>query len=512
MTEKESKENNELIDSLSPIERAVLPYLKEKNITKIAEKSGLNKAGVLRAIEFLSNKKVISLKFIEKNMIVLGNNGLVYLQNGLPERNLLKLLDEKKILPLQDAMRLSKLNEHEFKAALGALKRKALIRIENGKIILGAKKEEIIKKMFEESFIETLPRELESLAPEEKFAFQQLLLRKDIVRAEKVSTPEFSLTGVGEKVIKADLKKASDLVEELTPDMLKKDSWKGKKFRRYDVESPVPQIFGGKRQPYVEFLQNVRNKLVALGFEEMSGELVESEFWNFDALFQPQFHVARDWTSTYFVKNKLPNEKIDRKIIESVKKQHESSWNYKWDEEKANNKLLRPQGTVLSARQLASNLSQLKIPGKYFSIARCYRPDVVDATHLSEFNQVEGIIVKENLTIKNLFAVLEMFAREVAGAREIMLRPSYFPFTEPSVELFVKHEKFGWIELGGAGILRREVVKPLTGKDMTVLAWGLGIDRLAMMKLGINDIRELFSYDLDFLRKGGKNKELNTIS
>ena len=504
MSEKENNDTKELIESLSPIERTILPFLKEKDIGKIAEKSGLNKAGVLRAVEFLSNKKIINLKFIEKNMIFMGNNGLVYLKDGLPERNLLNLLDRKKTISLDSGNKESGLNEHEFKAALGALKRKALISIEHGKITISAKKEEITKKMLEEALLETLPREIESLAPEEKFAYQQLLTRKDIVRNEKVSMPEFALTEIGIKIIKSDLKKASDFIEELTPEIIKKDSWKGKKFRRYDVTSKLPEIYGGKRQPYLEFLKEVREKLVALGFEEMSGDLVESEFWNFDALFQPQFHVARDWTSTYFVKNKLPAEKIDKNILSNVKKQHEESWKYKWDEKKAENKILRPQGTVLSARQIAGNLNKLKIPGKYFAIARTYRPDVVDATHLSEFNQVEGIIVKENLTLKNLFSVLEMFAREVAGAREIMLRPSYFPFTEPSVELFVKHEKFGWIELGGAGIFRREVVKPLIGKDMTVLAWGLGIDRLAMMKLGINDIRELFSYDLDFLRKGVK--------
>jgi phenylalanyl-tRNA synthetase alpha chain len=496
-----------VIDSLSPIERAILPYIKEKDIGKIAEKSGLNKAGVLRAIEFLSNKKIINLKFEEKNMIFLGNNGLVYIQHGLPERKLLHLIDSKKTVALSNGAKESRLNEHEFKAALGALKRKALINIEHGKIMLVAKKEEITKKMLEESLLDTLPREFESLAPEEKFAYQQLLARKDIVRAEKVSVPKFILTEIGEKLIKSDLKKAGDLIEELTPAILRGEKWRGKKFRKYDVESPVPQIYGGKRQPYLEFLQDVKHKLVALGFEEASGELVESEFWNFDALFQPQFHVARDWSSTYFVKNKMPDEKIDKNTIESVKKQHEASWMYKWDEKKAKNRILRPQGTVLSARELASNITKLKIPGKYFSIARCYRPDVVDATHLSEFNQVEGIIVKEGLTLKNLFSILEMFAREIAGAKEVAFRPSYFPFTEPSVELFVKHEKFGWIELGGAGIFRRELVKSLVGKDITVLAWGLGIDRLAMMKLGVNDIRELFSYDLDFLRKGLKNKQ-----
>jgi phenylalanyl-tRNA synthetase alpha chain len=278
--------------------------------------------------------------------------------------------------------------------------------------------------------------------------------------------------------------------------MLKKNAWKGKQFRKYDIVSPVPRLFGGKRQPYLSFLQEVREKLVALGFEEMSGSIVENEFWNYDALFQPQFHAAREWTSTYYIKNKLKQEAIDKKIVENVKQQHEKSWKYNWSLEHAMRLILRPQGTVLSARQLP----KAKVPGKYFAIARCYRPDVIDAKHLAEFNQVEGIIVQENLTLKNLLHILELFAREICNVKEIKFVPHYFPFTEPSVELHAKHPKFGWVELGGAGIFRREVTMPLFGNDVTVLAWGLGIDRLAMYKMGVEDIRELFSYDINFLR------------
>jgi phenylalanyl-tRNA synthetase alpha chain len=142
----------------------------------------------------------------------------------------------------------------------------------------------------------------------------------------------------------------------------------------------------------------------------------------------------------------------------------------------------------------------LKIPGKYFGIARCFRPDVVDATHAVDFYQTEGIIIEEGLNIRHLFSLLKMFAKEFAGTEEIKLVPGYFPFTEPSVELFAKHPEMGWIELGGAGIFRPEVVVPLLGKDVPVLAWGIGIDRIAMFKLGITDIRQLFSHDLDYLR------------
>lgn len=140
-------------------------------------------------------------------------------------------------------------------------------------------------------------------------------------------------------------------------------------------------------------------------------------------------------------------------------------------------------------------------PGKYFGITRCFRYDVIDATHNCDFYQVEGIVIEEGNTLQHLFGLLKLFAKEFAETEEIKLVPGYFPFTEPSVEMFAKHPKLGWIELGGAGIFRPEVVVPLLGKFVPVLAWGIGIDRIAMFKLGLKDIRQLFSHELDFLRK-----------
>jgi phenylalanyl-tRNA synthetase alpha chain len=223
-----------------------------------------------------------------------------------------------------------------------------------------------------------------------------------------------------------------------------------------------------------------------------------------DALFMPQFHSARDIHQAYYIKDPAYC-KLDEKIVEKVKKAHENGfetgskgWQYKFDGKRTHRNLLRTQGTACSARMLASQ--NLKIPGKYFGITRCFRYDVIDATHNCDFYQTEGIVVEQGLNLKHLFGLLKMFAKEFAETDEVKLVPAYFPFTEPSVELFAKHPKLGWIELGGAGIFRPELVKPLTGKEVPVIAWGLGIDRIAMFKLGIKDIRQLFSHDLKFLR------------
>ena len=174
-----------------------------------------------------------------------------------------------------------------------------------------------------------------------------------------------------------------------------------------------------------------------------------------------------------------------------------SGWGYKWDPDKAAKLMPRAHGTCLSARCLAHNV---EIPGKYFSIARCFRPDIIDATHLLEFNQVEGIVIDPDLTFRDLLGILKMFAIEFADAEKIKFYGDYYPFTEPSVQLSAKHPKLGWIEFGGAGIFREELTKPL-GVDVPVIAWGLGIDRLAMFKLGIKDIRYLFAQNLKWLRE-----------
>jgi len=457
----------------------------------------LEETAVMRALQFLENKKIVNLTSEKKKIVDLGDNGVVYLKNELPERRLLNLLAEKKEIKLEDKP--GKLSDNEFKAAIGALKKKAMIETKEGKIILVATIAEIGKKMLEEQFLEILPIEISSLKPEQLYALKALESRKDIITVEEKKEIKLKLTDLGKEIIKKDLSNAEKLLENLTPEIIKTESWKGKKFRRYDISSSVPVIYGGKRQPYYYFLQEVRDKLIGMGFKEMTGSTLVSEFWNFDALFQPQFHAARDWSDTYRIKGlkaALPNENI----VQKVKKIHEEKWKYKWDKEKARQIILRPQGTVLSAQTLAKERE-----GKFFAIARTYRPDIVDAKHLSEFNQVEGIIIGKNLNFPNLLHTLKTFAIKIANAKpeNIRFRPSYFPFTEPSVEMDVKHEKLGWIEIGGAGIFRKEVTEPLTGikdKDLRVLAWGLGIDRLAMLNLGINDIRELFSSNLEFLR------------
>lgn len=293
-------------------------------------------------------------------------------------------------------------------------------------------------------------------------------------------------------------------IDKLTPELVKTGLWKETKIKPYNVEFVGKKIYSGKRQPYNQFLYQIRRKLVELGFKEMIGNFVELEFWNFDAMYQAQNHPSRDWTETYSLKEPKHGNLPDPKLVERVKESHENGWKtgstgwgYKWDPKKAAQLMPRAHGTCLSARTLAN---KPEIPGKYFSMARCFRPDVLDATHLIEFNQTEGIIIGEDINLRNLLGILKMFAVEVAGATQVKFLPDYYPFTEPSVQMSAKHPDLGWVEFGGAGIFREEFTKPL-GVDAPVLAWGIGIDRLAMFRLGIKDIRYLFSTDLKWLRE-----------
>ncbi len=317
-------------------------------------------------------------------------------------------------------------------------------------------------------------------------------------------TVAYKLTEAFSQVVDA-LKKAGitgNEIGEITPGLLSSGEWKKGTFRGYNISIPPARNIPGRTNPYVQFLESVKDKLCSLGFQEFDGPLVETEFWNGDALFMPQFHAARDIHDVYRLKNPTHAKSIEEPYLSNVAAVHKDGgntgsrgWNYEFDHEFTKRLILRSQGTVLSAHQL----HKAEVPGKYFGIARCFRYDKVDATHLSDFYQTEGIVLGEDVNLKTLLGFLEMFAVEIAGATEVKYVPGYFPFTEPSIEVHIKHPKLGWFELGGSGIFRPEVTKAM-GIDVPVLAWGIGIDRMALMALGLNDLRELFCEDIERVR------------
>ncbi len=341
---------------------------------------------------------------------------------------------------------------------------------------------------------------------------QQTLLRHYSVKRGSAQKPfrieervqrEYILTEHGKTAAQRCRAGAAEDVSQLTPDMLKDGSWRSRRFRKYTISLKPPRVAPGRRHPYRAFLDLVKHKLVGMGFQEMRGPLVETEFWNMDALYMPQFHPARAIHDVYFVKTPTHAERIAEPFLSQVAATHEHGgptgsrgWGYRYDRDRARRLILRSQGTAVSARTLAA---KPLVPGKYFSMARCFRYDQVDATHATDFFQVEGIVLGDDIHFRTLLGLLTLFAGEMAHARERAFLPAYFPFTEPSVELHVRHPQLGWMELGGAGLFRPEVTQPL-GVTAPVIAWGLGLDRMAMVALGIHDIRDLFSVDLEKIR------------
>ena len=492
-----------LIESLSTNEIKIFPYLEEE-INEICKKSNLDKTSVLRSLGYLQNKKIVKISFKKKKIIEIGVNGALYKKKGLPERRLLNLLDKKKILGLQEAQKASSLSNDEFKASIGVLKKKALIELKNQKIIFNANNEEISKKMLEEFFIESLPIEYDELSPEQIYAFKSLQNRKEILQISEKKLIIIEVTDLGKKLIDSKIK-PKNLIEQITPEILKKDSlWKGKKFRRYDLTSPVPSINGGKRHFVNQAIDYGRKIWTEMGFKEMTGEMIQSSFWNFDALFTAQDHPVREMQDTFFIDKK--SELPDKKIKEIVKKAHEQGiggskgWNYSWSEEEAKKIVLRTHTTCLSAQTLA-NLKKENLPAKFFALGKCFRNETVDWSHGFEFNQTEGIVVDKNANFRHLLGYLKQFFKKM-GFEKVRFRPAYFPYTEPSMEIDVFHpERKVWLELGGAGIFRPEVTIPLLGEHIPVLAWGPGFDRTLMDYYKIKDLRELYKNDLSKLRK-----------
>jgi phenylalanyl-tRNA synthetase alpha chain len=495
------KESEQIIEKLSPLERKVIPFLKSP-VKEIVENSGLDETSVLRALKFLENKGILKIKTLKKKIIDLGVNGIYYKKNHLPERRLLLLLESKNYLTIDEAKKLSKLSENEFKVSLGVLKGKALVEIKNGKLVLNASKEELTKKSFEEQLLEIIPREESSLQPEQLFALESLKKRKDIIEIREQTITQYELTNLGKELAGKEIK--SDLIEEVSPEIIK--TWqRGKRFRAYDIQSPTPSLYGGKRHFVSQASEYARQIWRDLGFQEMTGPKMETSFWVFDALFTPQDHPAREMQDTFFIKEIQGALPKNKELVKKVKESHEKGlagskgWQYSWKEKEASKVLLRTHTTSVSARTLAT-INPKKLPAKFFALGRCFRNETVDWSHGFEFNQTDGIVVDKNANFRHLLGYLKEFFNKM-GYEKILFRPSFFAYTEPSVEIAVWHpEKKVWLELGGAGIFRPEVVIPFFGEYIPVLAWGPGFDRSIMMNYNIQDLRQMYSNDISMLR------------
>ncbi len=511
-------EGTQAMTDLRPHEQKILTALNNSasgkaRVEQLIADCKLPDAAVMRSALTLQEKDLITVHAEHQTQIKLTSEGEQHAKNGLPERRLIKAIAQLGgNADLTKAAETANL-QPEFKqiALSWALRKKWAVydsRTNTIRISETSLHQAIIPEGNDEVLLTFLNARkqttLNDLSPQLAENVDTLKKRK-LLTAEPKTHRILQITPKG-KTTARDSKASAEEITQLKPAHIITGKWRTTKLQAYNIQAPVAKTWPGKKHPYLSFLEEVRAKLVQLGFKEMTGTNVETSFFNFDALYTPQDHPAREIFGIYQVKDpEYGDINASKTTIAKVKATHENGWKtgstgwgYKYSLQQAKRLILRGHGTCLSARTLLSK--DLQIPSRYFSIARCYRPEVLDKTHLSEFNQVEGIIIDKKLTLRDLLGVLRKFAVEIAGAEKVRFKPDYFPFTEPSVELSAYKRDYGWVEFGGSGIFRPEVTQPL-GITVPVIAWGLGVDRLFMMRTGEEDIRSIFSQDLDWLRR-----------
>ena len=505
-------------DSLHPLEIHLLTALFSQSTalsdTKFAELTSLDPSQISMALGWLHAKAFIYIESETMTHFVgLTDVGRGYVSSGEPTEWILQsckaATQDGNVLTVKDLQATETFQPTELSRAIGLLKKEGTIQMVSGGAIkttgTPSFTAKTLKKLLRQ--LESSTTALSSFSSDNQNLLKQYSVKRgnahEPFRIEERVERTYRLTTEGEAIARLCRPQATEAYSQLTPDMLKDGTWRNIPFRKYTINLRPPRMAPGRRHPYRAFLDLVKHRLVGMGFQEMRGPLVETEFWNMDALYMPQFHPARAIHDVYFVKNPTHAKTIAEPFFSQVADVHEnggltgsSGWGYHYDRKRARRFILRSQGTAVSARTLAATPL---VPGKYFSIARCFRYDQVDATHATDFFQVEGIVLGEEINFRTLLGLLTLFAKEMAQAQEHKFLPAYFPFTEPSVELHVRHPRLGWMEVGGAGLFRPEVTGPL-GVTIPVIAWGLGLDRMAMVALGIHDIRDLFSVDLEKIR------------
>ncbi|TET72417.1 phenylalanine--tRNA ligase subunit alpha [Candidatus Bathyarchaeota archaeon] len=488
-------------------ERKVLLALKGRDTATTQELSsatGLGQDAVEKACAWAETKGVVSFREEVSCSFDLTDEGRTYAEDGLPERRLRDML-------VQGPMEISNLKESFplLNIALVWIRRNDWATIRDGTIELTQKGLDLGEALVERVISNLSQSPLDDSQLDETCRnAASLLMRRGLVEKTDAVERWVDLTEFGRDVIPfVEAVPGRRVITQLTPELLQNGGWKGATFQRYDVNLPVPSVKPGKRHFLSQVIEYIRRFWVELGFKEMKGEHVELSFWNFDALFQPQDHPARDLADTFYMKTPYKGRLPDPEMVRRVKETHENGWTtgstgweYKWDPEVAARNCLRTHGTSMSVHQI-SKLTPDDLPAKFFSVGRVFRNETIDWNHLAEFYHTDGIVIGEGVTFRDMQGYLKAYL-EGLGAKRFRFRPGYFPYTEMSMEAEVWIEERGeWMELFGAGMFRPEVVKPLIGVDVPVLAWGPGFERLVMLSYRIDRIRQLYSNDLGLLRK-----------
>jgi phenylalanyl-tRNA synthetase alpha chain len=333
------------------------------------------------------------------------------------------------------------------------------------------------------------------------------LVRRGLAERDERTVRSVTLTDAGVTALMEGVETA-ETVDHLTPEMLASGEWRDVEFTPYNVEADAPERRGGKVHILRQTAERVTDTLVGMGFREMDGPHADSEFWINDCLFMPQDHPARThWDQ--FALDVPPMRDIPADLLDRVRSAHRDGvgedgdgYHSPWTEAVAREVDLRGHTTSLSMRYLSGHeIGDLEPPERFFSVEKVYRNDTLDPTHLLEFFQIEGWVMAEDLSVRDLMGTFEEFYRQF-GITDLQFKPHYNPYTEPSFELFGTHPETGeLIEIGNSGMFREEVLRPL-GVECDVMAWGLALERLLMLMYGFDDIRDVHGTlcDLDLLR------------
>lgn len=461
---------------LHPIEKQIIKSLKESKSStpeKLVESTKLSIDQVRRGMEWLKLKGLADIQEIEKTFLRLGKNGLDAKNNGLPERKLVNEIQEgpKSFEEIRNVLK------SDFNAAIANAKKNDWIQIEKGesssKISLKGK----ALPSPEEKLIDFLGTEEKLVNDIEDIDALTLLKKRPDFITENFT--KFKTISLSEKAKDIDVDSSTGAI---------------------DVEAKVPATYVARIHPLKETINEIREIFVSLGFSEVLGNLAQPSFWNFDALFTPQDHPAREMQDTFYLKDMKASKFATSTQINQVSRSHKKGWRYDWNMSEAQRMALRTHTTCVTIKHLADNKPD---ESRIFSLGRVFRNEKVSYKHLAEFNQVEGIVIGKNVTLRDLMGLQEEFYRRI-GLTKIKFWPTFFPYTEPSLQSMVYNDRLGkWIELFGMGIFRPEVTKPL-GITKPVLAWGGGIERIAMLKYGLDDVREFYNNNLNWLRSATK--------
>ncbi|MCE5297402.1 MAG: phenylalanine--tRNA ligase subunit alpha [Methanoregulaceae archaeon] len=445
---------------------------------RLAGLLGATPEAVVQWAQLAQEKGLATADRVVAREFIYTDEGKAYLEKGLPETQLLRFIQPGAVV--------ADLQKHEaFRIGFGQLRKKGLVKVEGSSVAKTPG-----------SSTDADENALKTPSPDDPRTKE--LIRRGILQESETVRYLIAITPEGLALARKGFDLRAD-TGTLTRDQIISGEWKKLNLRRYDVTKLPKKTFPGKIHPYQRIIGEMREILLEMGFEELYGGIVQQSYWNFDALFQPQDHPAREMQDTFYLRETLPLPDG----YEKVKAMHEcggdtssTGWGGVWKEEKAEQCVLRTHTTSVSIQHLAMNPNP---PVKAFCIGRVYRRETIDPTHLAEFEQLEGVVMDEGVTFGNLLGILREFYHRM-GFEGVRFKPSYYPYTEPSLDAEVYIEGIGWIEMGGAGIFREEVTAPL-GINYPVLAWGLGVSRIAMLRLGLKDLRYLHRSDVEFLRK-----------